>query len=104
MLTVREKFNYLKGLADGLKLSDSTNEGKVLLGMLDLLDELTLQVEEMDNELYELEDYVEQIDSDLVDIEEDFYGFEHDYDYDLYDDDDFYSDEELVEVEEDEKE
>lgn len=100
MLTVREKFNYLKGLSDGLELSDSTTEGKILLGMMELLDEMTLYVEEMDQELYELEDYVEQIDSDLSDVEEDLYGF--DFDYDDYDLDDYYYDDDELEIEDEE--
>ncbi len=100
MLTVREKFNYLKGLSDGLELSDATTEGKILLGMMELLDELTLYVEEMDQELYELEDYVEQIDSDLSDVEEDFYGFNYDDAYDDYDFEYYPEDEELLEDEE----
>ena len=39
-MTVIEKVAYLRGLADGLKLTDTTAEGKVLLNVIEVLDDL----------------------------------------------------------------
>ena len=35
-----QRVSYLRGLAEGLKISDSTDEGKVLLSIIDTLDEI----------------------------------------------------------------
>ena len=37
-MTVSEKVAYLKGLADGLGIKDSTNEGKLMLAVIDVLE------------------------------------------------------------------
>ena len=35
-MTIGEKVSYIKGLAQGLKVDDSTNEGKILGAILDV--------------------------------------------------------------------
>ena len=37
---ITENAAYLKGLAEGLKLDESTNEGKLIVKMLDVIEEL----------------------------------------------------------------
>ena len=37
MSNINDRVAFLKGLAEGMKLSDETNEGKLLLKMLDVL-------------------------------------------------------------------
>ena len=39
MSSINDRVAYLKGLAEGMKLSDETNEGKLMLKMLDVLEE-----------------------------------------------------------------
>lgn len=77
-MTLTEKAAYLKGLAEGLKLDETTAEGKVLAELLGL-------VSEMATELSELREYVEELDDDLGAVEEDLYDEE---DEDYYDDED----------------
>ena len=92
-MSLTEKSAYIKGLAEGLELDQSTKEGKVIAALLDLVDELSHEVAdieediaEIDEDLDYLNDYIEEIDEDLADVE-DFLDEEIDED-DLYDDDD----------------
>ena len=85
-MTVVEKVAYLRGLADGLKLTDTTAEGKVLLNVIEVLDDLALSVSDLEDETATLSEYVEELDEDLGAVEEDLYGEEDDEEDD---DDDF---------------
>ena len=81
-MTVIEKVAYLRGLADGLKLTDTTAEGKVLLNVIEVLDDLALSVTDLEDAVEELGEVVDAIDDDLQDVE---YGLD---DYDEFDDED----------------
>ena len=101
---ITENAAYLKGLAEGLKLDDSTNEGKLIIKMLDVIEEMAerLSILEGDNE--QLYTYMEGMAEDLVTLENDVYGIDEDgEDYsdlnDEDDDDNAYFDEEYYEVE-----
>ena len=86
MSYLREKFGYLKGLAEGLDIKDDTKESKLLLGMLDLLDEITFAIDDLDEEIGELDEYVEYIDDDLSVLEDEFYDmvdFDEEYEEEL---------------------
>ena len=96
MMTITEKVAYLKGLADGMKLSAETNEGKLLLAVIDTLEDMALTVSDMDDSVAERSAQVDEIDDDLGSVEEDLYGDECDCD-DEDDDEDF--DDTLSEVE-----
>ena len=72
-MTNTEKVAYLKGLMKGLSIDDSTNEGKVLLQIADILEDLALSVEEIDNDLTEITELVDCLDEDLGEVEEDLY-------------------------------
>lgn len=88
-----QKVSYLKGLADGLDIEDTSKEGKLLLHIVDTLEEFADVLEETIENQIDLEEYVDFIDEDLADVEEDIYGLDEDYDEedydDLYDDEDF---------------
>lgn len=77
---------YLRGLADGMNIDREKNENKLMLEMLNLLDEMVQKIKTLDNDLGELEAYVEDIDSDLGDVEEILFEDE-DSDCDCCDDD-----------------
>ena len=47
-MELSKKVAYLKGLMEGLKIDDSTNEGKILTIMADILDEMSATVEDID--------------------------------------------------------
>ena len=84
-----QKVSYLKGLADGLGVDDSSKEGKLLLHIVDALEEFADVLDETVENQLDLEEYVNFIDEDLADVEEDIYGIDEDdddFDYDDFED------------------
>jgi endogenous inhibitor of DNA gyrase (YacG/DUF329 family) len=73
MSYLHEKVSYVKGLADGLELDPKTKEGKLLLHIIDILDDFADSIEEVDEGLAEVNEYVEAIDEDLTELEDDYY-------------------------------
>ena len=78
MSNLTDRAAYLRGLADGMGLTKDTNENKLLLEMLSLMDEMAQKINELDEDVGELEAYVEDVDSDLADIEDVLFGDEDD--------------------------
>lgn len=76
MSNLTDRISYINGLAEGLKLSDETTEGKVLHKVLEMLGEVAAEMDELRRDHDELDDYVESIDNDLSDLEEAFFGDE----------------------------
>ncbi len=70
---IAERIAYLKGLADGLKVTDETKEGKLLLAIIDVLGDISEQMEEIEDEIYELEEGIDAVSEDLSDVEECLY-------------------------------
>ncbi len=90
-MTVIEKVAYLRGLADGLKLTDTTAEGKVLLNVIEVLDDLALSVTDLEDAVEELGEVVDAIDDDLQDVEDALYEEDdEDEDYDFDEDEPLY--------------
>ena len=99
---ITENAAYLKGLAEGLKLDDSTNEGKLIVKMLDVIEEMAEKISVLESANEEMFNYIEGMSEDLVNLENDFYENEESEDYsDLNDDgeDEEYTDEEYYEIE-----
>ena len=95
-MILTEKVAYLKGLAAGLDLDKDTKEAKIFDAMFDILEDMALTISDIDEDLSACEDLVDAIDEDLDELEE--YIFE---DEDFYDDDDCCccDDEELYKIE-----
>ena len=73
-MTITEKVAHLKGLAEGMEISADTKEGKLLLAIIDVLDDVSLAIEDIDNYTEELAAQVDEIDADLADLEDECYG------------------------------
>ena len=73
---ISERVAYLRGLAEGLKVSDTTSEGKLILKIIDVLEDIADAISELDESQAELDEYVEDIDEDLSAVEEQLYGEE----------------------------
>ncbi len=73
-MNLSEKAAYLKGLAEGLGLADSSQE-KVLKVVIDMLGDLAESVEGLDGEM-------EAVCEELDEIEEDLYSLDDDDDED----------------------
>ena len=90
-MTIAEKISYIKGLAEGLALDDATKEGRVLLAIIDLLDDMVDEIDAIDEACAEIGEQLDAVDEDLSYLEDDFYADdEDDYEEDYYDDDEVY--------------
>lgn len=97
MENLGNRISYLKGLAEGLGVSASTNEGRLIAGIIDLLKEMSDSIEDLQKSQAELSEYTEMLDKDVADLEDAFYeeedddeececcGHYHDDDEDCYD-------------------
>lgn len=86
-----QKVSYLQGLADGLGVDESTNEGKLITHIIDILGEFAEVLDEVIEDQRDLEEYVDFIDEDLADVEDELYDVDEfdeddDFDFDFYDD------------------
>ena len=86
-MEITEKVAYLKGLAEGLSLDAETKEGKILLAMIDVLDDIALEIEDLKDAQDELGDGLDAVSDDLEDVEDVLFG-EDDYDEDEEEDED----------------
>jgi hypothetical protein len=79
-----EKVSYLRGLADGMELDQSTKEGKLLLNIIDVMEEFAEVMHEMDEDINDIDEFVDVIDQDLSEVEEEVFGeFDDDFDFDI---------------------
>lgn len=84
---------YLQGLTDGFELDEESKEAKLLIEIVDVLEDI---VDVMKESNEDLEEYITMVDEDLDDLEDYVYNEDSDYDdyddledFDFYDDDDF---------------
>ena len=90
-MTLSEKSAYLKGLMDGLDLNKDTAEGKMISGIVDLLQEMTTSISDLEENAIAVSDELDEIEDDLDAIEEFLMDEDDDDDFDEdYDDDDDY--------------
>ena len=87
-MTLSEKTAYLKGLADGMKISSESDEGKLLHEIINVLEDVADSIGAIEEECDRLNEYVEELDEDLGDVEECLFDDEEDYE----DEDDGYED------------
>ena len=73
-MNLTEKAAYLKGLAEGLDINDSTKEGKLLKAIVEMLDELTSTVSVLDDDVDQIYEELDAIDEDMDDLEEYVFG------------------------------
>lgn len=71
-MNITEKVAYIKGLMDGLELEAAKPETKILVAMVDLLDDMGMSIGELEEEFDEMADQLDAIDEDLGVLEEEF--------------------------------
>ena len=69
-MNISEKAAYIKGLADGMKLDDSTPEGKLLKNIIDLLGDFAHEIEDLNENAMDLAEEIDELSDDLADVEE----------------------------------
>ena len=87
-MNLSEKSAYLKGLMDGLKLDQGAPEGKMISGIVELLQEVTGAIGDLQENAEAVSDELDEIEDDL-DAIEDYLMDDDDEDFD-YDDDTMY--------------
>lgn len=71
-MSITEKAAYLKGLAKGLEIDESTKEGKLLLALVDAVELMADEIADVQEACDELDEVVDVLDEDLTELEEDF--------------------------------
>ncbi|MDD2620275.1 MAG: AraC family transcriptional regulator [Syntrophomonadaceae bacterium] len=72
MKDISEKVSYLQGLSEGLNIREGSPQGKIISGILSVLDEMADGIKDIKEEYEELKDYMETIDDDLMELEEEW--------------------------------
>lgn len=86
-MSISEKAAYIKGLAEGMKIDENTNEGKITFALIGLLNDIAREIEAIDAELDDMADVVSDLEDNVYELEDEVYG-ENFGDYG--DDDDLY--------------
>lgn len=98
MSDLTKKVSYLKGYADGLDISPKSEEGKLIMKMLEVMEAMAEEIKELELRSDELDEVIADIDDELDEIAEVIYDDEYDEDedpdWDEDDDDDWLDDDE----------
>lgn len=73
---LKERVAYLKGLAEGMQISDSTNEGKLLKAIIDVMDDVALAVDDIEEVQEQLSEQIDSMDEDIAEIEREVFDEE----------------------------
>ena len=70
MEKLRNRMSYLNGMADGLGISSNSKEGRMVVEIMRVMEEMVSKMDSMDHRIDEQEEYLEAVDEDLADLEE----------------------------------
>ena len=94
-MEINEKVAYLKGLLEGMELDTTKKEGKLLAAIIDVLEDISLELLDLQEQADELMDGLDAVSDDLEDVEDVLFeedeDEEEDYEEDLDDDEDCYA-------------
>ncbi len=65
-----EKVAYIKGLLQGMKLSDEDPYKELFLNIVDVLDDMAAAVADAEDNITELDEYIQEVDEDLAAVED----------------------------------
>ncbi len=69
-MNTTERVAYIKGLAEGLDLDESTKEGKLLKAIIEVLGDMAEDAVDLEDYVAELSEQVDAVDEDLSTLEE----------------------------------
>ena len=69
-MTASEKVAYLKGLAEGLNVSEDTPEGRLLIAMLDVLDSIACDIEDLEANVEDMAVSIDELSDDIAYVED----------------------------------
>lgn len=87
IMNLTEKASYIKGLAEGMELKADDKMTKLVMALIDIVDDMALTISDLEDECAELHEQLDAVDEDLALVEEDLYEDEDDEDEYYYDDD-----------------
>lgn len=73
MNDLKTRVAYLQGLSAGLDISAESKEGKLLQGIIEVLDEFADSVGSLEEAQEQMEEYLDSIDEDLLNLEDEIY-------------------------------
>ena len=91
-MTLTEKAAYLRGLAEGLNLDAEKAETKMFSAIMDVIDDLALTGSDLEDSIAVIHEQLDAVDEDLDELE----NFVYD---EMDDEDDIFDDEDVFEVE-----
>ncbi len=68
-MDILERAAYLRGLCEGLDISADTKEGKLLLAMVEVIDELAASVSDLESVCDEMSNELDEVAEELLEIE-----------------------------------
>ena len=77
-MTISERISYVKGLADGMKLDTESNEGKIISAIIDILGDISEEIDAINEEQFNIADQLDEVDEDLSTLEEIIYDEDDD--------------------------
>ena len=81
-MEISEKVAYLKGLAEGLDLDTESKEGKLIAAIIDVLDDMSEALLDLEDELCDVEEGLDAVSDDLSEVEECLFELDDDEDED----------------------
>ena len=81
MSYISERVAFIKGLAEGMKIDSTTNEGKLFTAIIDVLDDIALALEDVEEIQDEMSEQVDGIDEDLAELEKIVYEDEDEIEF-----------------------
>ena len=82
-MNTSEKVAYVKGLAEGLGYDNTSKEGKILAAILDILEDVAHDIEDLEENAWDLGEAIDQVSDDLAEIEDVVYDEDDDEDEDF---------------------
>lgn len=75
-MTITEKIAYIKGMADTLELKDTDKKDRLMLAMIDAMNDMALAICDLETGLDTLGAQVDEIDEDLGAVEDEIYDLD----------------------------
>ena len=69
-MSLSKRVAYLKGLAEGLNLGQGSKEEKILSVIIDILEEISGEIEDLQDDVLSLDGDIDQLCEDLHDLED----------------------------------
>ena len=88
MSKISDRVSYLQGLAEGMEIDLESKTGRLLKAMIDVLGDVAAEMQRLEDEQNDLDEYVGSIDDDLAEVEEIVFEDDDDEDEDEEDEDD----------------